>query len=446
MDDNHKIPAYLTGSEAEDFVEYLCKKTFLKHWVFKNPKRLDNDEFSDVAIVFKDTIILIEVKGNQFDPQNPQRYLKEAMKRHSQLKKAERIVLNKSKQVKFQNELFSFTTDFQEIKHIYLISVSTGAGEMEIANSSSRVDFGKIEPEEVGKYLGFYNEESNIHSFTGDELLFASKHLDTFKDFFRYLDFEKKFLSNKFNPQMSGQGIISVVDTHREDLISIYILNYYWDEDLNTTGEIDLNKILGSADINKANLIVYVGTDTRNYLEDDQAYKKIVEEKKISYFWDNLIDYVITEYTFAYKITAESPEPQNLNTSELKSVLEEMTNTSRLQRVIFSEMIKEADEKGYKTRNMFSMADDSETLYSYSKIEYTEFPTQEQQQNNSYAHLYSVWCRVKFADKLKDFRNKVKKTLLITRHVHQNQSSMTFALSTEIKVDIKHCRLMGVIS
>lgn len=98
---NKIIEPGLTGSEAEGFVEFFSKKTFLRPWVFRNPKSADGDEFTDVAVLFRDTIILIEVKGNKFNPQNPQRYLKEAKERHRQLIRARGIVERHSKKVLF---------------------------------------------------------------------------------------------------------------------------------------------------------------------------------------------------------------------------------------------------------------------------------------------------------------------------------------------------------
>ena len=436
----------LTGSEAEDFVEFFSKKTFLKPWVFRSPKSADGDEFSDVAVLFRDTIILIEVKGNKFDPENPQRYLKEAKDRHRQLIRAKGIVERRSKKVVFKNEYFSFETDFGQIKKIYLISVSTGPGEMELASGATHIDYSRLDHAEVGRYLGFFNTEANIHSFTASEIVFASKHIDTLKDFFWYLDFEKKFLNNEFSIKKKGQAIIPVVDTHREDLISIYILTYYWDEELNKTGNINLNKILGkNVDLKKADLIMYAGTDTRKYLEDTEHYKEIKKEKEISYFWDKLISYVLREYEYGYKITSGNSEKKKINIDDIRNVLEEMSSTSRLERVEFSEKIKEADEKGLNFRNIFSMADGAETLFSYSRVDYKEFPTPDEQDKKSYQHLYSVWCRIKFGENLKFLKDRVRKTLLITRHSHEGKSSLSFALSTEILVDEKFCREVGVI-
>jgi len=443
--DKQIIEPYLTGGEAEDFVEFFSKKTFLKPWVFRNPKCIDGDEFSDVVVFFRNTIILIEVKGNQFNPENPQRYLKEAKERHRQLIRAKGIVERRSKKVLFKNEFFSFDTDFHEIEKIYLISVSTGPGEMEIASGAEHIAYSKLNHDEVGKYLGFFDPETNIHSFTSSEMVFTSKHIDTLKDFFWYLDFEKKFLSNAFESGEKRQSVIAVVDTHREDMISIYILNYYWDDELNRTGNINLNKIFGGADIKKADMIMYAGTDTRKYLKDDEHYKKIQEEKKTSYFWDNLINHVLSDYTYAYKITGASNERQVVKIEEIKDVLEEMSYTSRLERVEFSEKIKETDEKGLNFRNIFSMADGAETLFSYSRMDYEKFPTMEEQDKRSHQHLYSVWCRIKFGENLKPFKNKIKKALLITRHSHDNNSALSFALSTEISVDENFCRTAGVI-
>ena len=53
-----------------------------------------------------------------------------------------------------------------------------------------------------------------------------------------------------------------MIDANREDLIATYILVYYWDEELNKTGKIDLNKMLGTnVDLEKADMIMYAATD-----------------------------------------------------------------------------------------------------------------------------------------------------------------------------------------
>jgi len=448
MSANRKvIEPDLTGSEAENFTEFFSKRTFLKPWVFRSPKFTDdNKELTDVAVLFRDTLILIQVKGNKFDSKNPQRYLSEAKERHRQLKGAERMVRSKEKTVKFENDHFSFETNFSEIQNVYLISVSTGPGEMELASGFKHIDYSKLNHEEVGRYLGFFNVEANIHSFTASEIVFASKHVDTLKDFFWYLDFEKKFFNSEFSIRKKGQVVFPVVDAHREDLISIYVLNYYWDDELNKTGNINLNKILGeNVDLKKADAIVYVGTDTRKYLDKDERYKKIKEEKKISYFWDNLINYTLSNYTYAYKITGDSNERKDVKIDEVKGILEEMSFTSRLERVVFSEKIKETDEKGLNFRNIFSIADGASTLLSYARIDYKNFPAPDEQDKKGHQHLYKAWCRVKFGENLKSVKNKIEKILLITKHTYKDKSSISLALSTEILVDEKICREIGVI-
>ena len=96
----------LTGADAESIIAFLSTKTFLQPWVFRSPKyTFDNKEFCDVAIMFRGTLILIEVTGSKFDSQNPQRYVKKVKKKHGQLNIAHRIVSNKSKEVHFKNNL-----------------------------------------------------------------------------------------------------------------------------------------------------------------------------------------------------------------------------------------------------------------------------------------------------------------------------------------------------
>jgi len=445
MDKNSQVlKPYLTGDNAERFIEFLSQKTFLKPWVFKNPKCKDGDEFSDVVIFFRDILILIEVKGNKFDSQNLQRYLKEAKERHRQLKRAEGIAIRKSKQVCFKNDYFSFESDFDEVKKIHLISISAGHGEMEVASGLSHIDYSKLDHRDVGKYLGFFDPETNIHSFTVSEMVFASEHIDTIKDFGWYLEFEKKFFKNDFETKKREQVILPIVDTHREDLISIYILTYYWDEELNITGKINLNKILGqNIDLKKADMVMYAGTDTRKYLDGDETYKKIKEEKKVSYFWDNLINFALKECTHSYRVTITGRK--NARVDDIKEIIEEMSAISRFERVEFSRRIKETDEKGLNFRNIFSKADGSETLFSYSKVDYKKFPAPDEQEKRSYQHLYGVWCRIEFSENLKPFKDKIKKTLLITRHTYKNQSAITFGLSTKILVDEKVCKKIGII-
>ena len=122
-----------------------------------------------------------------------------------------------------------------------------------------------------------------------------------------------------------------------------------------------------------------------------------------------------------------------------------MSFTSRYERVVFSEKIKETDDKGLNFRNIFPLADGAETLFSYAIINYEEFPTPEEQNAKCNQHLYGVWCRIKFGENLRPFQSQIKKTLLITRHSYKNQSAVSFILSTEIRVDEKVCKDMGII-
>lgn len=440
------LEPYLSGDEAEIFINNISKKTFLKPWVFKNPKYEDGKEFTDVAILFRDSLVLIEVKGNQFDPKNPQRYLSQAKRRHKQLINAERIAKNHSKNVEFKNDYFSFKTNFNDINKIYLISVSAGLGELELSCGTNCIDHSKIDYKDRCRYLGFFDSETNIHSFTIKEMEFAGVHIDTIQDFFWYLDFEKKFLNNNFKEHKDGQKIIAVVDENREDMIAVYLLNYYWDEDLNNTGQIDLNKILNSdKDAESADVVAYFASGTSKNLERDNRYKDIQKEREVSYFWDNLIENNLSKINYSYKLVGENGEKEAIGTTELRDLLEEMSFASRLERVAFSERIKEAEERGIKLTIFCSMRNNFNTIFSYARFDYEKFPNQDMQEKSNNEHLYKTWCRVKFGEKFIPVKDRLEKVVLITNHSHGGKHTLSFSLSSGIEVDEGVCRNIGAV-
>ena len=95
--------------KAEDYYRVFANKDKIPDVVIE-PKvyQLNEDPTQRTVVVLLRTVEIIqgnsptnnpvEVKGNKFDSKNPQRYLKEAKDRHRQLKRAEGIVLRKSKQ------------------------------------------------------------------------------------------------------------------------------------------------------------------------------------------------------------------------------------------------------------------------------------------------------------------------------------------------------------
>jgi hypothetical protein len=425
-DNKNILKADLTGVDAEEFVNKLSQSLFLKPWVYINPMYDDGDEFSDVVMLFKDTIILLEVKGNQFNPKNPQRYLREAKKRHGQLMKARRIVEDSSKFVHFSNEYQSFKTNFKNIKEVFLISISTGKGEMEMAFDRGEIDRSEISFDDVTKYLGFYNYDEEIHCFTSSELIFASKYIDTIQDFLWYLQFEKKFMHNSFDTQ-TEKVIFALVDTHREDIIAMYMQTYYWDEQLNRTGIIDLNKVLGDASLDKADVIMYAASDTRNSFEESDLCKRILKEKEISYLWDSYIE----------NILPKKDGPINRKTRE---IIEEMSLLPRLTRVIFCKKIKQIHDNNSIIGNMYSMAKGSSALISYSIVDDGLPLTSTKEEQFKYKHSVSAWCKIKYSEKFKHIKPKIENVLLITNHLYDGESELRFALVKELSVNESFCK------
>ena len=430
----------LTGANAETLVEFLSSKTFLKPWVFRSPKYTsDNKEFCDVAILFRGTLILIEVTGSKFDPSNPQRYLRKVKKKHGQLNIAHRIVTNKSKEVQFVNDYFDFKTTFGEIDTVHKIFLSTGDGEMKIAENPGETN--RITFEDLGRYCGFYNDEDGIHSFTLSELSYASEHINTLKDFDWYLQFEKKFLTNDFG-DFSGK-VLPVVDSEREDLIAVYLLTFSQDEELNISGVVNLSKIFGDNDLSESTMIMYSATGTHKNLESDDYYREIISERKISYFWDSLVTDMAAQCQTMLRVNSNSTENVVNRMEEMRKVLEVLSHTSRFERVKYSEGIIGSQNQGRDGkifyRNIFSLAKDSDTLFSYLRRQYQVIPSDNERVSTAIRHARTVWCRVNYSDRMSAHKERIKRVCLITHHIYGENSVFTFSLADPIEVTRQEC-------
>jgi len=433
MKKSKHIEAHLTGTDAEDFVARMANKIFLDPFVFKNPKCSDGDEFSDVVVLFRDILILFEVKGNKFDPKNPQRYLKESKKRHQQLVRARNIVQGNSKKVLLENDYFSFSPNFEKIRRTVLISVAAGRGEMEVAYDLGTIDYSNMNSEESGKYLGFLNLESDIHSFTLSELEFASNQLDTIKDFLWYLDFEKKYLQESFSENTETKRIHTLLDVHREDLIAQYVFTYYCDEYLHVNGEVILDEIFGSVSIPANAKVIYSVNETKNYFFDDERYKLISEERRESFIWEKIVESLF--------IDEKSDSKTSLNNSDLMSLLETMAWTSRFERYGFSRRIKTIEENKIPYVLMCPVSKEIETLFLYSAIESKDInDTNLESIFTSFA--YDAWCKINFGDKFLTVREKFKNTLLIARIFNENETIFKFGFLPRIEVDEIICKQM----
>jgi len=430
----------LTGADAESLVEFLSSKTFLTPWVFRAPKYTsDNKEFCDVAISFKDILILIEVTGSKFDASNPQRYLKKIKKKHGQLNRAHRIVNNKSKEVHLKNEFFDFKTRFENINIVHKIFLSTGDGEMKLAENPQ--NNGDITFGDLCKYCGFYNHDDQIHSFTLSELTYASEHINTLKDFEWYLQFEKKFLTNDFG-DFTGK-VLPVIDSEREDLIAVYLLMFSQDEELNKDGVINLSKIFGNNDMSESTMILYSATGTHKNLEKDQYYKEIIYERRTSYFWDSMItDMAAQCQTTLIMNSAGTKEVVN-RMHEMRKILEVLSNTSRFERARYSQGIIESNNRAraghVSYRNIFSLAKDSDTLFSYLRRQYQADPTDDEKVGTVFKHARTAWCRINFSDRMATHKDRIKRVCLITHHVNGDNSIFSFSLADPIDVTRSEC-------
>lgn len=428
----------LTGNQAEDFVEKLSQNAFLHPWVFKAPKYIsDNKEFSDVAILFKKSLILIEVKGNQFDPKNPQRYLKYAKDRHQQLITARRVAETHKKKVKFKNDYYDFETDFTDIDKIYLVSMSGGRGEMVLAFDSSEIDHSNIDYQETSKYLGFFNSDDNIHCFTTDEFLSSSKYIDTIKEFLWYLDFEVKYFNGEFETYTKSR-ILSFLETDRLDLVATFIRHYADDINLNKNGLIMLDKLIEGTEDVEGGFIVCDVTGASEYLRSKE-YEEYLNKQKISYSWDKFITEAIFQAQDNYMIKSGDHTEHPVSKNDLFESAEALSYTTRPERTAFCEKINAINTKGSGGANMFSDTYLSETVFSYSIINYEEKPSIETEKIYLSQRLLSIWCKVIFSKDYDERRDKMKKVMSITHQKYKNESKHSFVFSTKLSLDRELC-------
>lgn len=434
----------LTGADAESLITFLSTKTFLQPWVFRSPKyTYDNKEFCDVAILFRNTLILIEVTGSKFDSKNPQRYIKKVKKKHGQLNIAHRIVSNKSKEVHFKNDLFDFKTHFENIETVHKIFLSTGDGEKELAEHPENT--GSVTYGDLVKYCGFFNYDDDIHSFTTSELVYASEHINTFKDFEWYLQFEKKFLKNDFDGLQ--KTTFPIVDSEREDLIATYILVFALDEELNKKGNVNLTKIFGDANIEESTMLMYSATGVHKNLEKDKAYREIISERQASYFWDSMINDVAAQCQTVLRIDGRGTEEVLYRMDEMRKVLEVLSDTSRYERSIYSKGILDSASKAREGqisfRNTFSLAEDANVLFSYLRFQYKDIPTDEDKVKTTVRHAKTTWCRIKHSERISVHKDKIKQVLLITHHVIGGQFTFSFSLTDPIDVTEEECKIFA---
>lgn len=169
------------GTDSEQFVYEICKRSFLSLWSFVNPRiQYGSKELCDILIVFNPHVIVVSVKDVKLkDTGNEkidwERWHRKAIKdSHKQIKGAIRS-LNRSDVVVEQNGNRSLPLPPLEQRIYHRIAVAFGGRrEVLITNSSMGDDF--------------------VHIFDETSFALLLQFLNTIPDFVSYLVDKEKFL------------------------------------------------------------------------------------------------------------------------------------------------------------------------------------------------------------------------------------------------------------
>lgn len=237
------------GSAAETLIADLCGDAFFKDFCFKNPyvgTGKDRKELCDVLVVLGGTAIIWQIKNiklgenghfKQSDIDTAVRQCRGAKRKFAALGKIE--LTNVAGKVK--------TIDPAKIKNVYLIAAIEGG---------------------LAEFGSFYNDsgKGSVHIFFERFTRYVTKHLNTVKDFVRYLQNKERFL---------GDGKSLILSGGEEELLAIYINN---------------NRTFGNMEGIDAHQIFLDTDGSAAELEEDEGYRAKQElDSHWGKAWDELI-------------------------------------------------------------------------------------------------------------------------------------------------------------
>jgi hypothetical protein len=279
---------------AENYLKRLCEKTFLSLWCYPNIHRNEGrsgskHEVCDLLVVFEDHIIIFSDKDCEFPNTGDlkldwNRWYKKA------IRESAKQALGAEKWIKENpNTLFLDPACMQpfpiplpdlSIANFHKIIVAHGVSDrckQELGGSGSFMIMPDIigdmhiataEHDAIPFAIGQIDPRKGfIHVLDDTSLDIVMSKLDTISDFVGYLDKKEKFILNGRLAMAAGE----------EELLAYYL------RDLNDEDEHDF--ILPETN---ASLALDEGHWTR--FEQSSARKRQIQEDKISYVWDTLIE------------------------------------------------------------------------------------------------------------------------------------------------------------
>lgn len=193
MNTSHEIPEGNHGEIVEEFVDYLCQRSFFADFTFRSPKfyktRGREKEAADVLVAFEDTLLAIQVRSKHIDA-NADGGIASGIE-HGRIKREIDRATNKFRDLgkALQNANFKFLTNGRGIKVPF--------DKSKVTKLVLIVVFAPIWRNKPKEPLRFrfdrnpYLEDDlpiPLHYFALDELKLLTTLLDTLPDFLAYLD------------------------------------------------------------------------------------------------------------------------------------------------------------------------------------------------------------------------------------------------------------------
>ncbi len=290
------------GSAAETLIADLCSDAFFQDFCFKNPYvgiSKDRKELCDVLVVLGDTAIIWQIKNiklgenghfKQSDIDKAVKQCRGAKRKLTTLGKVELTnVAGKTK-----------TVDTNKIKNVYLIAAIEG-GLAEIGS--------------------FYDDsdKGNVHIFFEKFTRYTTKHLNTVKDFIRYLQNKERFLAD-------GKGLI--LSGGEEELLAVYINN---------------NRTFGNMEGTNANQIFLDTEGSAAELEQDEGYKT---KQELDSHWGKAWDELIRKKSEGLPHEGDTSKPEDRD-----KFLAKMMSHDRFERRILGKTYVDAAVEAAKQPN-----------------------------------------------------------------------------------------------
>lgn len=258
-------------NESENFITYLCDKTFLKLWVYPNIYRKSNKEFCDCLVIFENNILIFSVKDYKYTGKTQeiswQRWKKGAIEKSiEQIDGAERWLKKHPDDLYIDERCtkkISIKFDISKAK-IYRFVIALGLNEdIGILYSNDNHDLDN-------KIGVFQTSKDNIyHILDSANVELILKELDTIQDFLNFYTEKEATISSLKNLGYYGEST----------LLALYMQNM--DE---ATGE---HKIVPPHFENDE---VLIKENLWINIENNPQYIKKKIEDEISYLVDNLLN------------------------------------------------------------------------------------------------------------------------------------------------------------